>query len=205
MEPGDNQAKQSDEAAAFRQALRRERIAAREALSVSEHALKSAAVLDHLYALLAPRAPCTLAFYWPIRAEVDCRMLLARLLVLGWRACLPVVVDRNTALMFREWMPGTSMIEGAHGIPTVGDGMLLTPDVLLLPVNVFDHKGYRLGYGGGYFDRTLATLMPCPYAVGVGFDLARVDSIGPHAQDRALDAVVTESGVELFSVALAKT
>jgi 5,10-methenyltetrahydrofolate synthetase len=193
-----DQDKQGSEAAAFRQTLRQERIAAREALPAAEHARKSTAVLDHLYLLLATRPPGMLGFYWPIRAEIDCRPLLARLLAQGWRTCLPVIVDRAQALEFREWTPESHMVLGAHGIPTVAAGPTVLPEVLLLPVNAFDREGYRLGYGGGYFDRTLATLVPRPYAVGVGFDLARVDSIGPHAQDRALDAVVTESGIERF-------
>ncbi|MFY9326687.1 MAG: 5-formyltetrahydrofolate cyclo-ligase [Georgfuchsia sp.] len=193
-----DQGKQSDEAAAFRQALRREGIAAREALPASEHARKSAAVLDHLQRLLTARKPGMLAFYWPIRAEIDCRPLVSRLLALGWRVCLPVVLDRAQALEFREWTPESHMVPGAHGIPTVAAGPTVRPDVLLLPVNAFDREGYRLGYGGGYFDRTLATLLPRPYAIGVGFDLARVDSIGPHAQDCALDAVATEGGIERF-------
>ena len=200
MATDSDQGKQSDEAAAFRQALRCEGIAAREALPAAEHARKSAAVLDHLRRLLSAHNPGMLAFYWPIRAEIDCRPLLPRLLALGWHACLPVVVDRGQALEFREWTPESHMVLGAHGIPTVAAGPTVRPDVLLLPVNAFDREGYRLGYGGGYFDRTLATLLPRPYAVGVGFELARVDSIGPHAQDCALDAVATESGMERFPV-----
>lgn len=199
MATEDDQDKQSSEAMAFRQALRRERIAAREALSAAAHARKSSAVRDHLYALLTARAPGVLGFYWPIRAEVDCRPLLARLLAQGWCACLPVVVERAAALDFREWTPASPMLPGAHGIPTVAEGPSAQPDVLLLPVNAFDHAGYRLGYGGGYFDRTLAELTPRPYAVGVGFELARIASIGPHAQDHPLDAVVTECGIEYFS------
>lgn len=195
---------QHSEAATFRQVLRRERIAAREALPATEHARKSAAVLDHLHSLLTTRVPGMLAFYWPIRAEIDCRPLLPRLLAQGWRACLPVIVDRAQALDFREWTPESHMVLGAHGIPTVASGLAARPDVLLLPVNAFDREGYRLGYGGGYFDRTLATLAPRPYAVGVGFDLARVESIGPHAQDCACDAAVTESGIEFFSASAAK-
>lgn len=191
--------KQSNEAAAFRRALRRECITAREAMPARLHAHKSTAALDHLHRLLTERAPGMLAFYWPIYAEIDCRPLMLRLLTAGWRACLPAVVDRAQALEFREWTPDSRMAPDVHGIATVAKGPAVLPDVLLLPVNAFDREGYRLGYGGGYFDRTLAILVPRPYAVGVGFDLARVDSIGPHAHDCALDVVVTESGIETFS------
>lgn len=195
-----DQDKHSLEAAAFRQAVRRERIAAREALPAAEHARKSAAVLDHLDGLLASRKPGMLAFYWPIRAEIDCRPLVTRLLAQGWRACLPVVVERAAALDFHAWTPEAHMVLGAHGIPTVAGGPAVSPEVVLLPVNAFDGDGYRLGYGGGYYDRTLAASMPRPYAIGIGFALARVDSIGPHARDCALDAVVTEGGIERFCI-----
>lgn len=198
MTSKDDQDKQSNEATAFRQSLRRKLIVARESMPAALHARKSAAVLGHLNRLLAPRTPGMLAFYWPIRAEVDCRLLLPRLLALGWRTCLPVVVDRAQALEFREWTPDSHMVPGEHGIPTVAKGLTVLPNILLLPVNAFDREGYRLGYGGGYFDRTLAAMLPRPYAVGVGFDLAQVDSIGPHEKDCVLDAVVTESGVERF-------
>lgn len=198
MTTGRDRSNQDNEAAAFRQELRRELIAAREALPAAQHARKSAAVLDHLYLLLTARPPGMLSFYWPIHAEIDCRSLLPLLLALGWRACLPVIVDRAQALEFREWTPESHMVLGGHGIPTVAAGPAVLPDVMLLPVNAFDREGHRLGYGGGYFDRTLATLEPRPFAIGIGFDLARIDSIGPHLHDRALDAVVTESGTERF-------
>jgi 5,10-methenyltetrahydrofolate synthetase len=194
-----DQDEQRSEAAAFRQTLRRERIFAREALPAAEHARKSAAALEYLYDQLLQRAPTLLGFYWPIRAEIDCRPLATRLIDLGWRACLPLVVDRETALKFREWTAATAMVAGEHDIPTIGAGAMVIPEVLLLPVNAFDRRGYRLGYGGGYYDRTLAALSSRPYAIGIGFGLARVDSIVPHAQDHALDAVVTEEGIEYFS------
>lgn len=181
-----------------RTALRRERVAAREALPAAEHAKKTAALIAHLRLFLGRRAPATLGFYWPIRAEPDCRPLVTELLLLGWRSCLPVIVDRAAAMTFHEWTPASHMVAGEHGIPTVADGRVLLPDVLLLPVNAFDAEGFRLGYGGGYFDRTLATLMPRPFAIGVGFELARIATIAPHAQDCRLDAVVTEAGIELF-------
>ena len=91
------------------------------------------------------------------------------------------------------------MIAGEHGVPVVAHGPWVIPDVLLIPVNVFDQKGFRLGYGGGYYDRTLVVMVKKPYVVGVGFDLARVGSIRPHAFDRAVDVVVTESRAETFA------
>ena len=94
------------------------------------------------------------------------------------------------------------MLPDRYGIPYPVSGQILFPDVLLLPVNAFDAAGYRLGYGAGYFDRTLAQLAAQkrrPLAIGVGFELARVDSIHPAAHDVPLDAVVTEGGIDVFS------
>ena len=198
MTPREDQVKQGNEAAAFRKALHKQCIAAREAMPTDEHARKSAALVQHLEHLLAQHAPGMLAFYWPIRAEVDCRSLVKRLLANGWRACLPVIVDRNSAMAFREWTPDSAMVAGEYGIPTVREGEAVTPKVLLMPVNAIDRAGYRLGYGGGYFDRTLAAMSPCPYTIGVGFDLVKVESISSEAHDCAVDTLVTESGVTCF-------
>jgi 5,10-methenyltetrahydrofolate synthetase len=89
-----------------------------------------------------------------------------------------------------------------YGIHYPADDLPMLPDVLLLPVNVFDGAGYRLGYGGGYFDRTLAVMAPRPLTIGVGFALARADSIYPEPHDIPLDAVITEQGVESYSSGL---
>ena len=91
------------------------------------------------------------------------------------------------------------MTVGRYGIPIPADGATLIPDVVLLPLVAFDARGFRLGYGGGYFDRTLAGLVPRPFAIGVAFEVARVNSIRPQAHDIPLDAVVTEAGVDYFN------
>ena len=87
------------------------------------------------------------------------------------------------------------MVKDRYGIETPAEGEFIVPQALLIPVNAFDAAGYRIGYGGGFFDRTLATTQPKPLSIGVGFELARVDSIRPEAYDMPLDAVVTEAGV----------
>lgn len=87
------------------------------------------------------------------------------------------------------------MIADRFGIPVPAYGDFVVPDVLLLPLNAFDDAGYRLGYGGGYFDRTLASIVPRPLAIGVGFTIGRVASIAPQPHDQRLDLIVTEDGV----------
>jgi len=185
-----------------RSTLRREKIAAREALPAGEHRRLSNSIEAHLAGLLQSARPRRLGFCWPVRGEFDCRPLVSRLIASGVQACLPRVMAPGTALTFCAWQPDSKMLIDQYGIHYPANCALLTPDVLLMPVNAFDAAGYRLGYGGGYFDRTLAAFAAQalqPLTIGVGFELARVASIFPAAHDIPLDAVVTEAGVELFS------
>ena len=178
---------------AWRRALRQEMASRRAALAGAEHQALSARIVAHALATL-PR-PRVAAFCWPIKHEPDVRPLLASWASANGRAALPVVVAEKEALRFREWTPDTRLEPDRYGIPTPTAGEWLTPDLILLPLNGFDGAGYRLGYGGGYFDRTLAALSPRPLAVGVGFEINRIDSIRPEAHDQRLDWIVTESGV----------
>jgi 5,10-methenyltetrahydrofolate synthetase len=98
-------------------------------------------------------------------------------------------------MIFRRWTPDTEMALDRHGIPIPATGEELRPDVVLLPLVAFDPQGFRLGYGGGYFDRTLAAMVPRPLAIGVGFELGRVADIRPQAHDIPLDATLTEAGI----------
>jgi 5,10-methenyltetrahydrofolate synthetase len=185
----------ADELRAFRAALRDRLIAAREALPAAEHARRSGEIERHLSALVDALNPAVLAFCWPHRAEFDARALVARRLGRGLRACLPVVAGTGLPLEFREWTPASEMAEDRYGIHIPARGESLRPDAILMPLNAFDAAGYRLGYGGGYFDRSLAALTPRPRAVGVGFELSRVETIRPQAYDLPMDFIVTEAGV----------
>lgn len=182
----------------LRRQLRRQCIAAREALTAVEHAALSARIAQHVAGELAQRTPGMLAFCWPFRAEFDARLLVAALLERGWHACLPVVDDRTAEpgpMRFRVWTPQTPMAPDRHGIATPQQGDFVIPDVLLLPFNAIDARGYRLGYGAGYFDRTLVILDPKPYTLGVGFSLGVVASVAPQAHDIPVDCIVTEAGI----------
>ena len=192
-------AEQPAKTADVRALLRRNGIAAREGLSAEQHARLSARIEAELTRLLVAQVPGVLGFCWPIRAEFDARPLVSRLLGHGWKACLPVLVGVGEAMSFRAWQPDAPMALDRYGIHYPAAGESLRPDILLMPVNAFDGQGYRIGYGGGYFDRTLAAMNPRPLAVGLGFEVARVDSILPQPHDIRLDAMITESGVELFT------
>lgn len=173
------------------------------AMTPLQHAAGSAHITRHLDALLTTFSPRTLGFCAPLRNEFDVYPLLPGLLARGWRAAMPVVNTRAAPLTFRLWQPGCAMTTDLCGIPvpTATGGAVIeapseiTPDLLLLPLVAFDAQGYRLGYGGGYFDRTLAASIRRPQAIGVGFELGRVPDIRPQAHDIRLDAVVTEAGV----------
>lgn len=182
--------------AAFRAALRREKIAARLALPEEAHRLASSRILGFLAEQLLGRPAGLIAFCWPIRAEVDCRPLIRKLMAAGWRAAMPVVVAPATPMQFRVWSPGAPMVNDLNGIPIPDTPSSQSPDVLLLPLVAFDSAGYRLGYGGGYFDRTLANCAPCPFTIGVGFTLGFVATIYPGPHDIPLDMVITEKGEE---------
>jgi 5,10-methenyltetrahydrofolate synthetase len=134
--------------------------------------------------------------YWPMRGEPDLRPLLGALHEAGHIAVLPVVVEKNAPLSFRRWYPGAAMEKGFWNIPVPADRETFTPQVLLAPVVGFDPECYRLGYGGGYFDRTLELLRSLQvqfHAIGVGFTATQLATIHPLPHDIALDAVVTES------------
>jgi 5,10-methenyltetrahydrofolate synthetase len=177
---------------AWRRALRRDMVARRAALSEAEHDVLSARIVAHLIAALP--APRVVAFCWPIKHEPDVRAIVPHWAGCGTRAALPVVVQEGAPLAFRYWAPETPLEPDRYGIPTPVSGDWLSPELILLPLNGFDAAGYRLGYGGGFFDRTLAALHPRPLAVGVGFECNRLASIAPEAHDQRLDWLVSEAG-----------
>lgn len=172
--------------------------AARDALGVAARLAWGRALMQHLGRLLADRvaAGVTVSAYWPINGEADLRPLLADLHHAGVRVALPVVEVKAAPLVFRRWHPGLRMVRGDWGIPVPPAGAeRLTPDISLVPVVGWDGAGYRLGYGGGYFDRTLAALAPRPFTIGVGLGSARMASIRPQPHDIPLDLILTEAGV----------
>ncbi len=184
---------------AIRTRLRRECIAARQAMPAAQRAAHETRILALLWEWFAPQPAGSVGFCWPIRAEVDCRPLILRLLATGWQAAMPVVVERDAPMCFRAWVPEVPMTHDPYGIPVPLSAERPTPSVLLLPLVAYDAAGYRLGYGGGYFDRTLARCTVRPVTLGIGYAISHVDSIHPAAHDIPLDMVVTEAGLQRFS------
>lgn len=184
------------EIAALRKNLRIARIAAREQLPDAERQALTTRIEAHLDTLVARLAPTRLAFCWPWRSEVDLVSWVSRWLAAdpARQAALPVVRNPGQPMAFLRWTPGAAMETDHHDIPIPADGERLEPDLILVPLNVFDAAGFRLGYGGGYFDRTLAALDPLPVCVGVAFELARAETAYPQPHDQPMDWLVTEAG-----------
>jgi 5-formyltetrahydrofolate cyclo-ligase len=143
----------------------------------------------------SPPSGTVVSAFWPFRSELDLRLLLHRLHEAGQVIALPVVVAKRAPLLFRLWTPDTSLEVGGFGVATPPESApLVEPDWLLVPLLAFDDKGYRLGYGGGFYDRTLAALRARKsiFAIGVGYDGQQVNQIPHGTDDGRLDAIVTE-------------
>lgn len=137
----------------------------------------------------------TIAFCWPFKNEFDARFVIRHFREGGASIALPEVVAKAHPLQFRKWWPGAPMTPGVYDIPVPDGTDVMSPDAAIVPINGFDEQGYRLGYGGGYFDRTLAVCAPQPIAIGVGFELARLPTILPQLHDITMDFIVTEGGI----------
>jgi len=150
------------------------------------------AFLERAFPGLAGRR---VAFCWPIRNEYDARHFARTLRERGSLTALPVVVAPRQPLLFREWHPGVALAKGALDIPYPEKSSEIAPEAVLLPMNGWDDQGYRLGYGAGFFDRTLAALTKRPVVIGVSYEQARLPTIYPQAWDIPVDYLVTERGV----------
>jgi 5-formyltetrahydrofolate cyclo-ligase len=179
----------------WRKAERRRLLAARESIP-HEKLDEWRRVIDiHLQRSFPDLVHGIVAFCWPYRGEYDPRHFVAQLRRLGATAALPVVVAAGSPLVFRGWYPGVKMKDGPLGIPYPEDSEVLTPDHVLLPMLGWDGAGYRLGYGGGFFDRTLAALPQRPRVIGLAYELQYLPTIYPQPHDIPVDFVVTERGV----------
>jgi 5-formyltetrahydrofolate cyclo-ligase len=182
-----------DEVRAWRRAERARLIAERLALPVEQRR----AARERVQALLAEVPElrgATVGFYWPFRGEIDLVGFVRELTGGGGRAALPVVVGKGRPLEFWRWEPGMAMRPGVWDIPVPAAAEPLQPDCLLVPLVGFDDAGYRLGYGGGYYDRTLAAMPRRPLALGVGHAFQRLATIRPQPFDMPMDAIVTGDG-----------
>ncbi|SEQ13059.1 5-formyltetrahydrofolate cyclo-ligase [Devosia sp. YR412] len=180
-------------------ALRLRARAARAALDFGERAEAAAAVARHFFHGIALQQSDVVAAYWRIRDEVDCQPILVKLMDDNQTVVLPVVLGADEPLDLRVWEQGASLYESGFG--TLAPSELAPkaePDVVLMPLLGFDKLGTRLGYGGGYYDRTLAKLKKRPKLIGLAYAAQELKRIPREAHDVPLDAVITEAGIRHF-------
>jgi len=133
--------------------------------------------------------------YWPFRNEPNLKPLLKRLSSKGARTALPVVVAKHQPLVFREWTSGDKLARGVWNIPYPQEGEEVVPDIVIAPVVGFDWQCFRLGYGGGFFDRTLAALSAMPLRIGVGYAFQLLPAFHRHQHDIPMDMIVTQDAI----------
>src|ERR1700744_3976672 len=179
---------------AWRKLKRRELLGKRAAMSAEERDAKSATIVNELTQLeYAPGE--VIAFYFPFRGEVDILPLIQNLSDRGHVTALPVVLAPRTPLQFRAWTPERETAPSSYGVPEPAHGEIVDPDVFIVPLVGFDAQLYRLGYGGGFYDRTFAATKKAVKRIGIGFEDARIDTIYPQAFDIPMHLVITETGV----------
>ena len=159
-----------------------------------ERAALADAVKMRLRQVVDLAAHTTLGIYWPVRGEIDVRDLALAHLARGGRVGLPVVVQPAAPVEFWSWTEGAPMRPGVWNIPIPAERDIVRPELLLVPLVGFDPAGYRLGYGGGYYDRTLAACTPRPRCIGLGCESARLASIYPQPHDIPMHDIVTDAG-----------
>ena len=180
-------------------ALRHKARAARAAILDSTRAASARAAAEHFFSGITLAPGEIVAGYWRIKDEMDCQPILIRLMDTHQPVCLPVVLGEDQPLELRLWEQGTPLYEAGFG--TLAPSELaphVEPDVIVMPLLGFDAHGTRLGYGGGYYDRTLAKLTKRPRLVGLAFAAQEVADIPHQPHDVPLDAVVTETGIRHF-------
>jgi 5-formyltetrahydrofolate cyclo-ligase len=183
----------ADEVKLWRRGERERLIALRQGLPADERRRWGQRIEAELRAVLVER-PGILGVYWPFRAEFDPRPVIDWAVAEGRIVALPVVVDKRGPLEYRAWRPGETLVDGVWKIPVPEKRDVVTPAIVLAPLVGFDAAGYRLGYGGGYFDRTLAVLSPRASAIGIGFAVQELATIYPQPFDVPMDLIVTEKG-----------
>lgn len=181
----------------WRKAERERLIGARVGMDAADRQERMGRIAHHLEAAFGAIAGQTISFYWPFRGEPDLRDLMARVVTAGGHVALPVVIARAQPMVFRAWRPGEPLESSVWNIPIPpASAREVMPDIVIAPLVGFDRALFRLGYGGGFFDRTLAAMPHRPRVIGVGYDQAAIPTIFPQVHDIPMEAIVTESGLK---------
>ena len=200
LQPGQNGYEAVDpqttvDVARWRKAERQRLIELRLTVPARERQQAAQKVGDKLDELLKGSRDTIVSVYWPFRGELNLRDWMQQAVEKGIRIALPVVEVKSHPLVFREWTPQGRMEPGIWNIPVPVDGQPVQPTHVISPLVGFDTNSYRLGYGGGYFDRTLAQMQDKglrPTVIGVGHSHARISTIFPQPHDIPMDIIVTE-------------
>lgn len=171
--------------------LRKRAFAARKAA----HAAGQGEASRHLLDAVLRQPPGVIAAYMPIRTEIDPVPTMRMLVQQGYRVCVPVIVAEAQPLEFHEWTPDSVMVAGPFGAQVPQDAAVLQPDTVIVPLVAFDLSGNRLGYGGGFYDRTLQLLRASRPVRAIGYAYwAQQMPLAPEPTDEVLDMIVTERG-----------
>ena len=177
----------------WRKAERERLITTRLAVSADARVAMSQAIAEGLDAAIGDIAGRMVSLYWPFRGEPDLRPWMASINQRGGRTALPIVIEKGQPLIFRAYVPGDRLEKGVWNIPIPAEGDPVLPDIVISPIVGIDPHNYRLGYGGGFFDRTLASLSAKPLVIGVGYAMQAIPTIYAQPHDIAMDRIVTES------------
>lgn len=177
--------------ARWRKAERERLIQARLAIPADERTAMSTAIATQLDAIVGDVSGRTVSLYWPFRGEPDLRPWMTSVVARGGTPALPLVVEKAHPLVFRAYRPGDRLEKGVWNIPIPAEGDPVIPDIVIAPLVGVDPGNYRLGYGGGFFDRTLASLPKKPLVIGVGYEMQRIPTIHAQPHDIPMDRVVT--------------
>jgi 5-formyltetrahydrofolate cyclo-ligase len=191
--------RQHKEVMRWRKAERDRLIKQRLEIDATTRSLYSVHIAERLEEAIGDLSGRIVSAYWPFRGEPDLRDWFERVASGGGRYALPVVVEKHAPLVFRTWRRGEQLARGVWNIPVPAGGDTVWPDVVIAPVVGYDRAGYRLGYGGGFFDRTLAAMPKQTLAIGVGYSQAGIPTIYPQPHDVPMKKIVTEREITAFS------
>ncbi len=179
----------------WRKQQRADLIARRKQITVAERSIWSEAITTSLTQGFPVLQQHCVGFYSPYQGEYDPAPVMAYLSARGATLALPEVIGRHQPLRFRKWWPQAPMRKDAYGIAMPHDTEQVAIHAAVIPMIGFDNQGYRLGYGSGFFDRTLSVIHPRPLTIGIAFEILHLPTIYPHEHDIAMDYVVTEKAV----------
>jgi 5-formyltetrahydrofolate cyclo-ligase len=188
---------QTHDVARWRKVERERLIAARCALAEEYRRGQTLAIVQALEGILATIKLPIVGVYWPIQAEPDLREWIGTLAQRGVPVALPVATALGQPLVYREWRPQAKLARGLWKIPYPADGAEVIPSVIIAPLVGYDPDCYRLGYGGGFFDRTLAAMRPKPLSIGVGYPSAALSTVYPQPHDVPMHWVVAGSSAPI--------